>query len=452
MKKTVSVLLCLFSVLSVLFAIPFTASAVEASQSVDARSGNTGECKWTLDENGVLTISGSGDMANYQLKEPFDPYRETAPWGEDISRLVIEDGVTHIGSAAFGRCVKLTSVTIPDSVTSIGNYAFYNCDGITDVTIPDSVTDIDNCAFESCHNLTSVTVPNSIISIGSYAFDHCSSLKSVYIDDLAAWCRITFGNTYANPLSNGGDLYVKGEKISDLVIPDGVVRINDHAFNGGLISSSVITSVTIPDSVISIGDSSFNNCKNLAEINIPDSVTYIAGYAFSNTAWYDNQPDGLVYIGKVAYSYKGTMPENTFVEIKYGTVNISEHAFYQCNGLSGVRIPSSVTGIGEDAFYGCSDLTIYGKAGSYAAEYSRANQLKFFEVDEVIVGDVNLDGQIDVIDVTAIQKHLAGLIHLSDEQLVLSDTNGDGEINITDATHLQKYLAGFDGIVLGKQS
>ena len=160
----------------------------------------------------------------------------------------------------------------------------------------------------------------------------------------------------------------------------------------------------------------------------------------------------MVYIGKVAYSYKGTMPENTFVEIKYGTVNISEHAFYQCNGLSGVRIPSSVTGIGEDAFYGCSDLTIYGKAGSYAAEYSRANQLKFFEVDEVIVGDVNLDGQIDVIDVTAIQKHLAGLIHLSDEQLVLSDTNGDGEINITDATHLQKYLAGFDGIVLGKQS
>ena len=124
----------------------------------------------------------------------------------------------------------------------------------------------------------------------------------------------------------------------------------------------------------------FSGCTELTEITIPDSVTSIGNYAFYNTAWYNNQPDGLVYAGKVVYSYKGTMPDNTSIVIKDGTKAIGVYAFpgrtgltsvtipdsvtsidagtfSYCTGLTSVTIPDSVTNIGDYAFSGCTGLT-----------------------------------------------------------------------------------------------
>ena len=210
------------------------------------------------------------------------------------------DGVTYsvtsIGVYAFYNHSGLTSITIPNSVTSIGNEAFRYCSGLTSITIPNSVTSIGDKAFDFCSGLTSVTIPNSVTTIGNEAFQNCVSLTAVHITDLAAWCNISFGQSSISHLYH---LYLNGEEVKDLVIPNSVTSIGASAFHccSGLtsltISNSVtsigssafascsgLTSVTIPNSVTSIGSSAFNRCSRLTSINIPNSVTSIDNGAF----------------------------------------------------------------------------------------------------------------------------------------------------------------------------
>ena len=242
----------------------------------------------------------------------------------------IPNSVTNIGSSAFYGCSGLTSVTIPNSVTAIEGWAFSGCSGLTSMTIPNSVTTIGERAFNYCTGLTSVTIPNSVTNIDYSAFYNCSELERVNITDLAAWCDIDFLGNDSNPCYIAHHLYLNGVEITDLVIPDTITSIGAFAFYG----LSYLTSVTIPNSVTSIGF-----------------------HAFYGTAWYDNQPNGLVYAGLVAYEYKGTMPSNTSISLKAGTLGIADGAFSYCSGMTNVYIPNSVTTIGNNAFNNCFRLT-----------------------------------------------------------------------------------------------
>ena len=206
-KKIISLLLSLIMILSVFNIVPFTVGAAEAD------TAETG-CTWTLDDNGVLTISGNGKMGDYDYTDKNGSYVTTAPWGGySFNTVVIESGVTSIGTYAFYGCTGLTSVTIGNSVTSIGWGAFSGCTGLTSVDIPGSVTSIGEYAFSGCTGLTSVDIPDSVTSIGDSAFSGCWSLTSV-------------------------------------TIPDSVTSISVEAF----FNCTGLTSVTIPDSVTSIGE------------------------------------------------------------------------------------------------------------------------------------------------------------------------------------------------------
>ena len=143
---------------------------------------------WKLDADGTLTISGTGAMKDYDYDNNLSPVYNNS----NVKKVVIEDGVTSIGTAAFSGC-GLISITIPDSVTSIGGSAFENCSNLTSITIPDSVTSIEYCVF-SCCGLTSITIPDSVTSIGSEAFSSCFYLETISLSCKSSLKKSDFGD------------------------------------------------------------------------------------------------------------------------------------------------------------------------------------------------------------------------------------------------------------------
>ncbi len=131
---------------------------------------------WSLNDNGVLTISGTGEMKDYP--------HQGVPWYDsihNIKKVVIEEGVTKIGDSAFQHCTNMQSVEIADTVTKIGRFAFDSCRSLQSVTIPEGVTEIRNHTFWSCYSLTTITIPDSVTSIGWRAFRYCNALTSVLV-------------------------------------------------------------------------------------------------------------------------------------------------------------------------------------------------------------------------------------------------------------------------------
>ena len=217
-----------------------------------------------------------------------------------------------------------------------------------------SVTSIGSSAFSGCSSLTAVHIPASVTSIGSSAFYGCSSLTAVHISSIEAWCKITFENYESNPLYHAHNLYLNGELVTNLVIPDGVTSIGNYAF----LDCSSLTAITIPEGVTSIGDYAFRDCSSLTAITFPENsqLTSIGEYAFSACSILTaiTIPEGVTSIGYYAFNGCRSL---TAITIPEGVTSIEYHAFYGCSILTAINIPEGVTSIGQAAFYGCSSLT-----------------------------------------------------------------------------------------------
>ena len=262
------------------------------------------------------------------------------------------------------------------TVTKIGDRAFSNCK-VTSVTIPNSVTTIGSYAFSGCSGLKSINIPNSVATIGMDCFYGCNSLTSVNISDIKSWCSISFDLDkipLSNPLYYAKHLYLNGEEIQNMIIPNGVTVIKDNVFYNCLGLSSVsipnnvtfigknaffgcsgMISINIPNSVTSIGYNAFSGCSGLTSIILPNSITSISDYAFHNCNGLKSisLPSSVTTIGGSAFSDCSGL---TSITIPNMVTSIGYSAFANCSGLTSIAIPNSVTSIGRNAFYGCSGL------------------------------------------------------------------------------------------------
>jgi len=331
-------------------------------------SGQCGEnCSWVLYESGLLRISGTGDMYDYD--------RYCNPWytyNYNINKVEIEYGVTNIDNDAFVFC-HMTSITIPRSVTSIGDHAFAECSRLTNINIPDGVNSIGDGAFMSCGKLTSVTIPASVTKISSGMFLYCYDLTSVTISEgvtsiessAFSSCRSLSGIVIPDSVTSiGNQAFIDCYGLTSITIPKGVTSVGTQAFFG----CSGLTSITIPEGVTSIGNNVFGDCKNLTRIDVISSNEYFSSDA--QGALYNknktelklvpgavvnfNVPTSVASIDHYAFAHCYDL---TSITIPNSVTSIGNYAFWECESLTDIMLPNSVTSIGDYAFLGCNDLT-----------------------------------------------------------------------------------------------
>ncbi len=374
----------------------FSFGTLFAEASDEVASGTCGDnLTWVFDDEGTLTISGSGDMVSYMW------FSLSSIDLDAIQSIIIEEGVTSIGSNAFVGFENLTSVDIADTVTSIGSGAFYNCTSLTSIEIPDSVTSIShgdleismyNGVFQGCTSLTDVKLPSGLTYIPQCMFAYCTSLTSLDF------------------------------------IPDTVERVCDSAFYG---------------------------CSGLREFVLPESMTVIDDYAFWNTGFTSiTIPSHITEIG---YNAFWGCTNLTNLIISDGVEKIGYGAFYYCTSLTSVVIPSSVTSIAQAYGEGNNALgyywsessetivdgfIIYGYSGTEAETYANDTGITFVDLDTLIAGDINHDGEVNYLDAMAALRYDAELMDLTDVQLSVGDVNDDGSVNSLDAIFILRYDAG----------
>lgn len=359
MKKHISFILSILIILSLVPA------------GVSASGGQCGDnLTWSLSD-GVLIISGTGDMRDFELTYGYDcPWRDSK---KEISRIIIDKGVTSVGDGAFEDCVNLENVNLPSGLVSIGDSAFCGCAALPVIDMPDSVESIGESAFEACENLADISVPDGVKSIGAFAFEG------------TAYCADPKNQT-------GGELYIGNhlikadpERVGKYEVSDGTKCIAGMAFFG----NSNITSVQMPDSAVSvgkqafygcgalesadvggaelIGEQAFGNCAVLTSVKIGRNVNNIDSGAFFECGRLniDVAPENRVYSSEDGVLFDKDMTELMVYAkdeirpeyiIPAGVRAIGAYAFENRDNLTGVIIPASVTSIGFSAFRECAGL------------------------------------------------------------------------------------------------
>ena len=332
--------------------------------------------------SGEVTIPATVDFCNntYTVASISD----NAFAGSTSIDYMLDNGCKYIGNQANPYLILLGA----------------NSTSITSVEIDSNCKFICSGAFSGCNKLTSIIIPESVVGIGSDAFKGCSSLTKAEYASIDNLCKIKFGNNDANPLNNAQHLYINGEELTELVIPEGVTNI-DYVFCGCNSFVSVTTNsdvdynraglsftkddirylvlsknevevsahtysgdIVIPESVtagstfsvIAIGRKAFFECEKLSSIVIPESVTKIGGQAFYGCKALKKVtiPNSVTSIGDSVFFNCSAL---TTVTLPNSVIDIGKYAFYYCSSLTTVIIPKSITRIDDAAFYMCKSLS-----------------------------------------------------------------------------------------------
>ena len=300
------------------------------------------------------------------LPDNFASDNNRAKQNPALKKVILPEGITNIGEAAFQRCINLTSINIPQAVTSIGSFAFYHCENLTDIIIPGNVTTIADCTFASCHRLTNVTLPENLKSIGIDAFSGSALTEITIPNGVTTIEQGAFGTNYSltnitlpeNLESIGTLAFQYCERLTGIIIPDKVTTIAESAFE----DCSGLANVTLPESLKSIGNNAFKDCTSLTSIIIPDKVTTIADGTFNECRSLANVtlPENLENIGNDAFN-NCTSLRSIIIPDKVTT--IGDRTFYNCQVLASITLPGNLESIGNDAFYciGLTSITIPDK-------------------------------------------------------------------------------------------
>ena len=442
-KKTVSAILALLMTAALLPA-GFVSFAWDDVEDDDKCGENL---TWSLDD-GVLTISGTGDMTDFMFG---------GPWGYSPTAVVIEEGVTSIGECAFYQNSWIESIRLPSTLASIGEDAFYKCYSLESITVADgnknyrsaggclietktgtlltaakgftipddgSVTAIADDAFAYFEWLTEPSLPDSITSIGDCAFDRTGFHEN---DDnwkdgalyLGKWLIDTETSDLPNPFEiKPGTVGLASKsvifyKYADVVLPESLKYVGAYAFQ-----SAKLTSLTLPSSVEVIEEWAFGYCSRITSVAIPASVREIEEYAF----YACNALGGI-----------------TFNE---GLKSIGKCAFYTSGSYGKPTIPFSVGFIGLHAFNEDTTLRVYEY--SYALRHAIENEISYelLPHDPVVTkGDFDGDGEISVADALAALRIAAKLVAETPETVETGDTDGDGHVTVADALAILRVAA-----------
>ena len=462
MKKSIKLLLC---TLAVLLAVPLAMCAAEtlgidsfalAPKADAATIVDSGKCganvTYTLDSDGLLTISGSGKMYD-------DTWQNASQWKSTFS-VEISDGVTSIGSEAFYGYDSLTSITIPNSVTSIGNEAFMYCRSLTKIMIPNSVTSIGEAAFWGCSSLTSITIPDSVTDIGYQVFTCCRSLTSVTIPNSVT--------------SIGEDAFYECSSLTSVTIPNSVTSIGESAFA----YCTGLTSITIPNSVTSIGKHAFSNCNSLKSVTIQDIVKSISNYAFSSckslkdvfilnpNCLTEESAESIFPSAATIHSHSGYGVERYAKEHRYNFVSL-------CTWDNGTVTKAPQIGVAGERTYTCTvcgatrteEIAPLVPSVPERIEVKSSDSAK--ELNDGIVGAthsvtvsellassnasyiVDKDGNRITETTKPLATGMKIILESGGERLkkvisVLGDVNGDGDISVSDARSALRAAVGLD--------
>lgn len=266
----------------------------------------------------------------------------------DMKHITLPSSLSKIGERAFSSCCNLESIVVPDAVSVIENQTFEGCSKLVSITLPETLTRIGGGAFMDCKSIENITLPASLTTMTD-AFDFCTNLKSIYIPK-----AVRYASTF-RACSSLESIIVDAEN-PYLDSRNGCNAIIETA-NNRLIAGCCNT--VIPEDIVAIGQMAFAGMTGLSEVAIPDAVYDIGFDAFQGTVWYNSQPDGLVYAGKVAYRVKGQVTNGTDIVLREGTKGIAEYAFEDdyCVGPASITIPKSVVHIAPYAFWQCREMT-----------------------------------------------------------------------------------------------